>query len=67
MLQFILVFGRHQGHVGQVPQIGDVKGAVVGRAVAADNASPVKGKGDRQVLQADIVKNLVIGPLQKTE
>ena len=65
MLQLVLVLGRHDGHVGQVPQIGQVKGAMMGRAVIAHDSGPVQGKGHPQILQTDIVKDLIIGALQK--
>src|SRR5581483_10817701 len=44
---------------------GDVEGALVGLAVVADDAGAVEGEGDRQVLDADIVHDLVIAALEE--
>ena len=65
MLQLVLVLGSHQGHVGQVPQIREIKGAMMGRTVVTHHPGTVQSKSDRQILQADIVENVVIGALQK--
>ena len=37
----------------------------MGRAVASHNPGPVDGEHHRQVLQADIMKNLIIGTLKE--
>jgi len=37
----------------------------VGRAVVGDDPGPVEGENDGQVLQADIVVDLIIGPLEE--
>ena len=60
-----LVARRHQRDVGQTSQVGDVEGAVVGRAVVADEAGAVHAEHDRQALEADVVDDLVVGALQE--
>ena len=37
----------------------------MGRAVGANDAGPIQHKGDRQVLDADVVNQLVVGALQE--
>ena len=37
----------------------------MGRAIRAHNPRPVNGKGHVQVLHADVMNQLVIGPLQE--
>ena len=37
----------------------------MGRAVGANDAGPIQHKGDRQVLDADVVNQLVVGTLQE--
>ena len=63
--QHRLVARRHQHHVGDRPEVGDVEGAVVGRAVVADQARPVHREGDVEALQADVVDDLVESALQE--
>ncbi|KAF5033547.1 hypothetical protein DSECCO2_605510 [anaerobic digester metagenome] len=62
--QIFIARGQH-GDVGNVPQIGDIKSAMVGRAIFAHKACAVYAEGNGQVLQADIVHNLIIRALQK--
>src|SRR6185369_1173923 len=66
VLKFVFVFGGHQGKVGKVAHVREIKGAVMGRTVTPDNPAAIYGKRDRQVLQTDIMANLVISTLQKT-
>ena len=40
----------HHHHVGDAGNVGNVKGAVVGRAVGADQAAAIDGEYDRQIL-----------------
>ncbi len=63
--QHRLIAGRHQDDVGEQAQVGDVEGAVVGRAVVADKSRPVQREGDVELLQADVVDDLVVGALQE--
>ncbi len=44
---------------------GEVEEPLVGFAVLAHDAAPVHGQDHRQVLQADVVEHLVVGPLHK--
>ena len=46
-------------------QEGEVEEPLVGFAVLADHAAPVQGQDHRQVLQADVVEHLVVGPLHE--
>ena len=63
--QLIFVFRRHDNHVRQMPQIGEIEDAVMRRAVRAHQSGAIKRERHRQILQADIMKNLVIRPLQE--
>ena len=63
--QFRFVRWRHDNHVGQGRQIGDVERACVRAAICADQAGAINGKANRQVLDSDIVHHLIIGALQE--
>ena len=62
-LRFIL--GCHHREVRHTAQIADVVLALVGRTIGANDASAVQNKGDRQVLNADVVDQLVVSALQE--
>ena len=64
-LQFGFVFGRHHREVGDATQVRDVVLTLVRRAIGTNNAGSVQNKGDRQLLNAHIVNELVVGPLQE--
>ena len=59
------VGGRHHRQVRHRAQVGVVEGAVVGRAVAADQAAAVEREQHRQVLDRDVVDQLVVAALQE--
>jgi hypothetical protein len=61
----VLVSWRHDHHVGYTAQIAQIKCAVMSRSVGADQAAPVDGKKDRQVLQRHVMDQLVLSPLQE--
>ena len=63
--QHRLVARRHHDDVGQRAEVGDVEGAVVGRAVVADQPGAVHREDDVELLQADVVDDLVVGALQE--
>ena len=63
VLQFILILGSHDDHVGQMPQVDDIVNALMRRAIIRNNACSIKGKNNRDIHQADIVVELVISPL----
>ncbi len=46
-------------------QISQIEDPVVSRAVFTDYPTPIHGKDHRQIGQADVMDNLVIGPLQE--
>jgi hypothetical protein len=48
-----------------MPEIREVEKAVV-RDHPLRRSLPVQSKDDRKVLKADILKNLIIGPLKKS-
>ena len=50
---------------GSGAEVGDVEGAVVGRAVVADQAGAVHREDDVELLQADVVDDLVEGALEE--
>ena len=60
-----LVARRHQHDVGQRAEVGDVEGAVVGRAVVADEPGAVHREDDVEALEADVVDDLVEGALEE--
>ena len=60
-----LVARRHHDHVRKAAEVGDVVGAVMGRAVVADQPGAVHREGDVELLQADVVDDLVVGALEE--
>ena len=64
-LQLGFILGGHHGEIGDGAEIADVVLALVGGAICPDNASPIQNKGDRQILDAHVVDQLVKGPLQE--
>ena len=62
---FVLVRGRHHGHVGKAAQVRKVEGAVVRRAVGADESRPVDREHDGQILQRHVVDQLIVAALQE--
>ena len=66
MLQFVLVLGRHDDHIGDRAHVGEIENAVVRRAVGADQAAAVESQHHMEILQTDIVQNLVVAALQKS-
>ena len=65
VLELVLVARRRDHEVRDRAQVGEVEGAVVGRAVAADEPGAVEHEGDRQLLERDVVDDLVEGALQE--
>ncbi len=65
VLQLVLVLARGDRHVRNPARVGDVVDSLVGLAVVADQARAVDADGHRQVLQADVVDQLVVGALQE--
>ena len=61
--QFVFVLRRHDDHVGQRPQVGDVVQPLMGRPVLADDAGAVHRKRHRDVHDTDVVNHLVVRPL----
>jgi hypothetical protein len=60
-----LVARCHQDHVREGTEIRDVEGAVVGRAVVTHQPGAIHGEHDVQALEADVVDDLVEGPLEE--
>ena len=65
MTQFVFILRRHDHHIGQRAQVGNIEHSLVGRTIFAYDSSAIHGKGDVQVHQADIVSYLIVSPLQK--
>ena len=63
--QLPFVFRGADIHIWDPGEIGKVKDPLMGLPVASHKPRPVHGKHYGQVLKADVVKDLVIGPLQK--
>ncbi len=64
--EFHLIHGGKNGHIGNAPQVSDIVNPMVCCAVFSYQSGPVKTENHRQVLQAHIVDNLVVGPLQES-
>ena len=60
-----LVARGHQDDVRQAPQVGDIEYAVVGRPVVADQTGAVHREHHVETLEADVVDDLVVGPLEE--
>ena len=65
MHEFGLVGRRHHHHVGQDAEKGDVERAGMGRAIRADEARPVDGEANRQILDRHVMDDLIIAALEK--
>ena len=63
--QLLLVLGAGDDHARQLQLGREREHALVARAVLADEAGPIDGDHDRQVVLADVVDFLVEGPLQE--
>jgi hypothetical protein len=65
MSQFIFIFGCHDHHVGQAPEVGDIEMAVVCWAVRTYQSTSIQAKDDRQIRKAYIMDNLIKSPLKE--
>ena len=63
--QFILVLRRHGDDVRHAAQIGDVEQAVMRRAVVGGKPGAVHAENHRQILQAHVVMNAIVGALEE--
>ena len=63
--QFLLIFRCHDGHIGHVSQKSVIKQTVMSGAVFSDNPPSVQGKHYWMGINADIMEDLIIGPLHK--
>ena len=63
--QFVFVLRRHDRHIGQAAQVGEIEDAVMGAAVVPGEPGAIHREDDRQTLHADIVNDLIVGALQK--
>src|ERR1035437_2446063 len=57
------VFGCHQDNVWVAAEVCDIHESMVCRSVGADYSGAIHGKSNIQILQADIMNDLVKGPL----
>ena len=64
-LEFRLILGRHHREVGDGSHVADVVLTLVRRSIGTDDAGPIEHEGHRQVLDADVVDELVVGALQE--
>ncbi len=60
-----LVTRRHDDHVGEDAQVGEVVGAVMSGPVGPDQASAVEAEDNRKVLKSDLLENLVVRALKE--
>jgi hypothetical protein len=51
--------------MGHAPEIGIIEQAVMGGPVFTDDSPPVYGENNGVSVNADIMKDLIKGPLQK--
>ena len=52
-------------HIRNTGQVGQIKNALMGLAVAAHQSCPVNGKNYMQVLDTDVMQHLIVGALQE--
>src|SRR6476659_7717399 len=65
VLQFVLVFGRHEHDIRDGTQIRDVEDALVRAPIVTYDAAAIHGEYHRQVLDAAVAYHLVVGTLQE--
>ena len=65
MLQLVFVLRGHDHHIGYGSHVGEIKGTVMGGPVGSHQTSSVQGKNHVEVLETDVMKDLIIGPLQE--
>lgn len=65
VLQFILIFRCHGNDVGEAAKIRNVEQTVMRGAVVGGKAGAIHAENHRQVLQANVVMNAVVGALEK--
>ena len=63
--QVIGITGCHDHHVGKDPHVADVKGPMMRRTVGCRQTGTIQHEGNRQILQADFLEDLVVAPLQE--
>ena len=63
--QFVFVGRGHADDIGQAAQVGDIKQAVMRRAVVGRETSAVHTEDHGQILQADVVMDAIVGALQE--
>ena len=63
--QFGFVRRRHNNHIGQGREIGDVERSRVRAAIGADQTGAVDGEAHGQVLDRHVMHDLIIGALQE--
>ena len=65
LLQLRLIFGRHHREIRNGSHIADVVLTLMGRPIGTNDAGPIEHEGDGQLLNAHVMDQLVVGPLQK--
>jgi hypothetical protein len=65
VLKLVFILRRHDDDVRHGAEEGEIEEAVMGGTVGAHEAAPVHRQDHRQFLQADVVDDLVVGPLQE--
>ena len=63
--QLPFILGRADMHVGDGGEIGQVEDSLMGLPVASHQPGPVNGKDHGQILDAHVMQNLVVSPLQE--
>src|SRR5579875_2752713 len=63
--QLVLVLRCHHDHVRQAAEIGKVEHTVMGTAILTGEAGAVHREDDRQVLDANVMNDLVVGTLEE--
>src|SRR5215471_11129842 len=66
MAQFILVFRRHDLHIGQYAHKGDIEEAMLRRTILADHTRSVHSKDNVEILDTYIMENLIKSTLHKS-
>src|SRR5699024_1872419 len=63
--QFNLIPGSDDAQIGNMPEEGEVERPVMRRTVFADKPRPIQTERHREILDADVMDDLIVGTLCK--
>jgi hypothetical protein len=64
--ELVFILRGHYRHTRYGAQIRNVKHSLVGLSVVSNNTTSIDGKRHREILDADIVNDLIVGPLKES-